>query len=102
MYGHQSAEPGGHSGPVRYHRRDVRCVDGVILDSGNSKVFVFAGNDGVTGSSATVVQASTSLASTVRVGVGQGSKGIGSAGVPVDIHMAAFDNNYFGATPSTG
>ncbi|MFL6301265.1 MAG: hypothetical protein ACJ71N_11745 [Terriglobales bacterium] len=77
-------------------------VDGVILDSGNSKVFAFAGNDGVTGSSATVVQASTSLASTVRVGVGQGSKGIGSAGVPVDIHMAAFDNNYFGATPSTG
>ncbi len=74
--------------------------DSVILDTSSQRIFAFSGNDGTAGASATVVQISFSLTNAVRVHVGLGSVGTTTAGV--DLHTGAFDNNYWGATPSSG
>jgi hypothetical protein len=67
----------------------------VIVDSSGAaeKVFVFTGNDGTAGASATVAQMNLDLTGLVRVHVGQGG---------VTMHSGTFDNNYFGINPSAG
>ena len=69
--------------------------DSVIIDSTGAaeKVFVFTGNDGTAGAAATVAQMNLDLTGIVRVHVGLGG---------VDMHSGAFDNIYFGNTPSNG
>jgi hypothetical protein len=73
--------------------------DSVILDTSSQRIFAFSGNDGTAGASATVVQISFGLTNAVRVHVGLGSVGTTTGS---DLHTGAFDNNYWGATPSTG
>jgi len=74
--------------------------DSVILDGSVGKVFAFSGNDGTAGASAVVAQLNEDLTNVVRVHVGLGSVG---ATIPNwNIHSGAFDDPYFGATPSTG
>src|SRR5581483_5340764 len=69
--------------------------DPVILDNSGQaeKIYVFTGNDGTVGASATVAQMNLDLTGLVRVHVGQGR---------VDMHSGTFDNNYFGSNPSAG
>jgi hypothetical protein len=69
--------------------------DSVILDASGAslKILAFSGNDGTVGSAAVVAQMNQDLTGLVRVHVGQGG---------LDIHTGAFDNNYWGPTPSTG
>lgn len=69
--------------------------DSVLLDASGAseRILVFSGNDGTVGASAAVVQMTQNLANLVRVHVGLGG---------LDIHTGAFDNNYWGITPSTG
>ena len=76
--------------------------DSVLMDSagGAQKIFAFTGNDGNAGASATVAQLGMDLSGLVRVHIGLGS--VGNNTTNVDIHSGAFDNNYFGATPSSG
>jgi hypothetical protein len=76
--------------------------DSVILDAsgGSQKIFVFSGNDGTPGASAVVAQMNEDLTGLVRVHVGRG--GVGLGGGSVDLHSGTFDNNYWGADPSTG
>jgi hypothetical protein len=66
--------------------------DSAILDASGSseKLFVFSGNDGA---GAVVKQMSQTLTGIVRVSIGQGG---------VNIHTGTFDNNYWGATPTSG
>lgn len=81
-------------------------VDPVLLDISAGRVFAFSGNDGTNGSpnptSATVLQATELLASVVRTHVGRGSRSTSGTFANVDLHAGAFDNNYWGASPSTG
>jgi hypothetical protein len=76
--------------------------DSVILDAsgGSQKIFAFSGNDGTSGASAVVAQMNQDLTGLVRVHVGRGGVGLGSGSV--DLHSGAFDNKYWGSTPSTG
>ena len=74
--------------------------DSVILDASSSKIFAFSGNDGTAGASAVVAQLNENLTGLVRVHVGRGS--VGSTIANWNIHSGAFDNAYFGATPSSG
>ncbi len=66
--------------------------DSAILDAsgGSEKLFVFSGNDGA---GAVVKQMNQDLTGLVRVSIGQGG---------VDVHTGTFDNNYWGATPTSG
>jgi hypothetical protein len=66
--------------------------DPVLVDAnaGNEKVFAFSGNNGT---NAVVAQLNQELSQLVSVPIGQGG---------VDIHTGAFDNNYFGNTPTNG
>ena len=66
----------------------------------SQRIFAFSGNDGTAGASAVVAQLKFDLSGLVRTHVGLGS--VGNATTNVDIHTGAFDNNYFGATPTTG
>lgn len=74
--------------------------DSVILDSTSQRIFAFSGNDGTAGASAVVVQLKLDLTGVVRARVGQGS--VGATIANWNIHTGAFDNAYFGNTPSTG
>jgi hypothetical protein len=74
--------------------------DSVLLDASVGKVFAFSGNDGTAGSSAVVAQLNENLTGVVRVHIGRGS--VANTTTNVDIHDGTFDNNYFGATPSSG
>jgi len=74
--------------------------DSVLLDSSVGKVFAFSGNDGTNGASAVVVQLNEDLTAPVRVHVGLGS--VGSTVANWNIHSGAFDDVYFGATPTNG
>jgi len=76
--------------------------DSVLMDSSgvSQRIFAFSGNDGTAGASAVVAQLKFDLTGLVRTHVGLGS--VGNVTTNVDIHTGAFDNNYFGATPSTG
>jgi hypothetical protein len=76
--------------------------DSVIMDSSGAsqRIFVFSGNDGTAGASATLAQLKFDLTGQVRVHLGRGS--VGNTATDVDIHTGIFDNNYFGATPTTG
>jgi hypothetical protein len=76
--------------------------DSVILDSSGvaQRIFAFSGNDGTAGASAVVAQLRMDLSGLVRVHIGLGSVTNNSSNV--DVHSGAFDNNYFGATPTAG
>jgi hypothetical protein len=76
--------------------------DSVILDSSGvaQRIFAFSGNDGTAGASAVVAQLRMDLSGLVRVHIGLGSVANNSSNV--DVHSGAFDNNYFGATPTAG
>jgi hypothetical protein len=76
--------------------------DSVIMDSsgGSQRIFAFSGNDGTSGASAVVAQLKMDLTSPVRVHVGLGS--VGRTIANWNLHSGAFDNAYFGATPSAG
>ena len=76
--------------------------DSVIMDSSgvSQRIFAFSGNDGSAGASAVVAQLTMALTGLVRTHIGLGS--VSNATTNVDIHTGTFDNNYFGATPSTG
>ena len=74
--------------------------DSVLLDGSAGKVFAFSGNDGTNGASAVVAQLNENLTGLVRVHVGLGSRGTTIANW--NIHSGAFDDVYFGATPSNG
>ena len=74
--------------------------DSIILDGSSGKVFAFSGNDGTNGASAVVAQLNEDLTGLVRVHVGLGSRGTTVANW--NIHSGAFDDAYFGATPSNG
>jgi len=67
-------------------------TDSVIIDASGAseKVFAFSGNDGA---GASVKQMNQDMSGMVRVSIGQGG---------VNVHTGAFDNNYFGNTPSSG
>jgi hypothetical protein len=69
--------------------------DSVILDArgGSEKIFMFTGNDGTVNAGATVAQANQDLTGIVRVHVGRGR---------INLHTGAFDNEYWGDTPTTG
>jgi hypothetical protein len=72
------------------------------MDSSNAsqRIFAFSGNDGTAGASAVVAQLKFDLTGLVRVHVGLGS--VGATIANWNIHTGAFDNTYFGATPSSG
>ena len=76
--------------------------DSVILDAAgpSGRIVAFTGNDGTAGASAAVVQLTQSLTGEVRTHIGRGS--VGATIANWQIHSGAFDNNYFGASPSTG
>ena len=76
--------------------------DSVIMDSagGSQRIFAFSGNDGTAGASAVVAQLKFDLTGLVRVHVGLGS--VGTTIANWNIHTGAFDDAYFGATPSSG
>jgi len=76
--------------------------DSVIMDSSSNSqsIFAFSGNDGTSGTSAVVAQLKMDLTGLVRVHVGLGS--VGRTIPNWNIHSGAFDNTYFGATPSGG
>jgi hypothetical protein len=76
--------------------------DPVILDASSTsqRIFAFSGNDGTSGASAVVAQLKMDLTSLVRVHVGLGS--VGRTIANWNLHTGAFDNAYFGATPSAG
>ncbi len=76
--------------------------DSVIMDSSSSsqRIFAFTGNDGTAGASATVAQLKMDLTGLVRVHVGLGS--VGATIANWNLHTGAFDDAYFGATPSSG
>ncbi len=76
--------------------------DSVIMDSSgvSQRIFAFSGNDGTAGSSAVLAQLKFDLTGLVRAHIGLGS--VANNTTNVDIHSGAFDNNYFGATPTTG
>jgi len=76
--------------------------DSVIFDSaGNGqRVYAFSGNDGTANASAVVAQLTSDLTGLVRVHIGRGS--VNNTTSNVDIHSGAFDDKYFGATPTNG
>jgi hypothetical protein len=76
--------------------------DSVMMDSagGSQRIFAFSGNDGTAGASATMAQLKFDLTGPVRVHIGLGS--VANNTTNVDIHTGIFDNNYFGASPTTG
>jgi hypothetical protein len=76
--------------------------DSILMDSSgvSQRIFAFSGNDGTAGASATVAQLKMDLTGMVRVHVGLGS--VGRTIANWNLHSGAFDNAYFGATPTTG
>lgn len=64
--------------------------DAVIVDSTSGRIYAFSGNNG---KNAVVAQLTMSLTSEVAVPIGESG---------VNIYSGAFDNEYWGTTPSTG
>lgn len=64
--------------------------DSVIVDSGAGRIYAFSGNNGT---NAVVAQLTMSLTGEVTVPIGAGG---------VNTYSGAFDNEYWGAAPSTG
>ena len=69
--------------------------DSIILDASgpSQRIFVLSGNNGTAGASAVVAQLRMDLTGKVSVAIGLGG---------VDLHAGAFDNAYWGGSPSTG
>jgi hypothetical protein len=69
--------------------------DSVIMDSSgvSQSIFALSGNDGTTGASAVIAQLKMNLTGEVAVPIGLGG---------VNLYTGAFDNGYWGTTPSTG
>ncbi len=74
--------------------------DPVLLDSSSDKIFAFSGNDGTVANSAVVVQLNEDLSGPIRTHVGFGSRG--NTTTNANLYSGAFDNNFFGATPTNG
>lgn len=97
--------PPGRTGtpvPCTANGGSFGIADPVIMDSSgvSQRIFAFSGNDGTAGASATVAQLKMDLTALVRVHVGQGS--VGATIANWNLHTGAFDDAYFGATPSNG
>ena len=92
----------GTSAPCSASGGSFGIPDSVIMDSSSAsqRIFAFSGNDGTAGASAVVAQLKFDLTGLVRVHVGLGS--VGATIANWNIHTGAFDNAYFGATPSSG
>jgi hypothetical protein len=100
-----TTNPPGRTGtpaPCTANGGSFGIPDSVIMDSSGAsqRIFAFSGNDGTAGASATVAQLKFDLTGLVRVHVGLGS--VGDTIANWNIHTGAFDNPYFGATPTTG
>ena len=69
--------------------------DSIILDAsgGAQKIFAVSGNNGTSGAGAVLAQLSMNLTGKVSVALGQGG---------VNLYHGAFNNNYWGATPTSG
>jgi hypothetical protein len=100
-----TTNPPGRTGtpaPCTANGGSFGIADTVIMDSAGAsqRIFAFSGNDGTAGASAVVAQVKMDFTGLVRTHIGLGS--VGNTTTNVNIHNGAFDNNYFGATPSTG
>ena len=100
-----TTNPPGRTGtpaPCTANGGSFGIPDSVILDSSGvaQRVFAFSGNDGTAGASAVVAQLTMDLTGLVRAHVGLGSVGNNTSNV--DLHTGAFDNDYFGPTPTNG
>jgi hypothetical protein len=69
--------------------------DSIIMDAsgGSQRIFALSGNDGTAGASAVLAQLKMNLTAEVSVPIGLGG---------VNLHTGAFDNGYWGITPTTG
>ena len=100
-----TTNPPGRTGtpaPCTANGGSFGIADTVIMDSAGAsqRIYAFSGNDGTAGASATVAQIKTDLTGLVRVHVGLGS--VGATIANWNLHNGAFDDAYFGATPSSG
>lgn len=100
-----TTNPPGRTGapaPCTANGGSFGIPDSVILDSSgvSQRIFAFSGNDGTAGASAVVAQVRMDLTGLVRAHVGLGSVGNNTSNV--DLHTGAFDNDYFGPTPTNG
>ncbi len=100
-----TTNPPGRTGtpaPCTANGGSFGIADTVIMDSSGAsqRIYAFSGNDGTAGASATVAQIKTDLTGLVRVHVGLGS--VGATIANWNLHNGAFDDAYFGATPSSG
>ena len=100
-----TTNPPGRTGtpaPCTASGASYGITDSVIMDSSGAsqRIYAFSGNDGTAGASAVVAQIKMDFTGLVRTHIGLGS--VGNTTTNVNIHNGAFDNNYFGATPSTG
>lgn len=100
-----TTNPPGRTGtpaPCTANGGSFGIPDSIIMDSSSAsqKIYAFSGNDGTAGGSAVVAQLAFDLTSAVKVHVGLGS--VGTTIANWNIHTGAFDNNYFGATPTSG
>lgn len=100
-----TTNPPGRTGapaPCTANGGSFGIPDSVILDSSgvSQRIFAFSGNDGTAGASAVVAQLRMDLTGLVRAHVGLGSVGNNTSNV--DLHTGAFDNDYFGPTPTNG
>ncbi len=103
--GCSTTNPPGRTGtpaPCTANGGSFGIPDSVMMDSagGSQRIFAFSGNDGTAGASAVVAQLKFDLTGLVRVHVGLGS--VGTTIANWNIHTGAFDDAYFGATPSSG
>jgi hypothetical protein len=100
-----TTNPPGRTGtpaPCTASGASYGITDSVIMDSSGAsqRIYAFSGNDGTAGASAVVAQIKMDFTGLVRTHIGLGS--VGNTTTNVNIHNGAFDNNYYGATPSTG
>jgi hypothetical protein len=96
-------DPPGRTGtpaPCSANGGSFGIPDTPLLDVSTQRIFAFTGNDGTAGSSAALVQLSEDLTAAVRVHIGRGS--VANITTNVDLHDGAFDDAYFGNTPTTG
>ncbi len=101
--GCSTVNPPGRIGtptPCTANGRSFGIPDSPLLDVSVHKLYVFTGNDGTAGASAAVVQMNENLSGVVRVHIGRGSRG--NVTTNVDLHDGAFDDAYFGGTPTAG
>jgi hypothetical protein len=98
-----TTNPPGRTGtpaPCTANGGSFGIPDTPLVDVTSARIYAFTGNDGTAGASAAVVQLTENLTGAIRVHIGRGS--VANTTTNVDIHDGAFDDAYFGNTPSTG